>query len=511
MAGEEYSQTITATGGTGALIFSIASGELPQGMVINATTGELTGPLDEDAEVRQYSFTIQVRDADGFTATAVYTLTVLERAVTVTDKQIEVPAGTTPNNVDLTRGATGGPFVSADVVTVDPPNAGTVSIVRGEFAQAGPTGPLGWYLKFIPNPSYSGQVSVQFRLTSALGISNTGIVTYSLGFDAGEVTAEIDELVHGFVRSRQSLIASTLDVPGLLQRRQAALASDPVTMRMSPSARGIRANVATSLIQIEAAANTGDGAEMAEISPFNIWLDGSFMLHKRDDDEDRWGSFAMISAGVDYLVSDRFLAGVSFHYDRMTDPTSDDAELFGDGWLVGPYASLEIGKGVFWDTSLLYGGSANDVDTAFWDGSFDTRRWVFDTSLKGQWQLDEATVLTPKLRAFYFSETVDNYEVVNGDGDVLDLKGFTEEQLRISLGAEIARSFVLESGSVLTPKLGITAGFSGLDGSGAFGQVSAGLSMDTADAWKLDFGLMFNIEGEGEQAIGARAGVSKRF
>ncbi|RKD35797.1 hypothetical protein BJ928_13132 [Rhizobium sp. WW_1] len=46
-----------------------------------------------------------------------------------------------------------------------------------------------------------------------------------------------------------------------------------------------------------------------------------------------------------------------------------------------------------------------------------------------------------------------------------------------SLGAEIARSFMLESGAKLTPKLGLTGGFSGLDGSGEFGTVTAGMSL----------------------------------
>lgn len=52
-------------------------------------------------------------------------------------------------------------------------------------------------------------------------------------------------------------------------------------------------------------------------------------------------------------------------YDRITDRTKEDAQLTGNGWLAGPYASLEIGKGVFRDTGLLYGGSANDIGTAF--------------------------------------------------------------------------------------------------------------------------------------------------
>ncbi|WP_137934850.1 Ig-like domain repeat protein [Mesorhizobium comanense] len=509
MAGEDYSQPISATGSAGVLTYDLVSGALPDGMTL-LPSGELTGPLDADAEVRGYSFTIEVRDGDGATGTASYTLDVKTRGVTVTDKSIDVSAGGSPGNVNLQAGATGGPFTSADLVFVEPANGGTASIVMGEFAALGPT-PLGWYLKFVPNPTYSGTVKVGFTLTSALGTSNTGTVTYKLGYDAAEVTEEIDSLVHGFVRSRQSMISSTIKVPGLLERRRMEDATDPITARMAPSETGVTGSFSMSLAQLESARDNADGALGSHSRPFNIWIDGTFMLHNREQNDNHWGSFGMVSLGADYLLSEKALFGLSFHYDHMTDPTDEDAKLTGNGWLAGPYASFEIGKGVFWDTSLLYGGSANAIDTAFWDGSFDTRRWMVDTSVAGRWQLDGDTVLTPRLRALYFSERVDDYSVKNATGDTVSLEGFDEEQFRVSLGAEVARSFLLENDMVLAPKLGLTGGFSGLDGSGAFGSISAGLSLQTQNAWTIDLGLLLNIEGDGQKSVGAKAGVNNKF
>lgn len=182
----------------------------------------------------------------------------------------------------------------------------------------------------------------------------------------------------------------------------------------------------------------------------------------------------------------------------MTDPTDADAELTGNGWLAGPYASFELGSGVFLDTSLLYGGSWNDVDTEHFGRSFDTRRVMWDLKLQGQWQLGDATVLTPMLRAVLLSETVDDYSVSNGDGTQVDFKGFAQEQLRFSVGAELERACLLESGLLLTPRLGGTAGFAALDNSGAFG-------------WDFDFSRLYGIESEGEQTVGAKAGAHVRF
>ena len=511
MAGEAYSQPISATGGAAPLLYRLTSGILPKGMVLNISTGELTGPLAADAG-GDYAFAIGVRDSNGATATANYTLNVRAVAITVSDKVVDVPAGSAPPDVYLNRGATGGPFIGAEATFVEPAQAGTASIIQGELAQVGPVAPpVGWYLKFTPNKAYSGQVRVGFRLVSALGASNTGTVTYKLAFDASKHAEKIDALVQDFVRTRQNLIASTLKIPGLIDRRRMAAGTETLTSRMTPSTDGVTLGFSTSLAQMKAARDSADGVEQAEISPFNIWLDGTVLMHRRKDDDDRWGNFGMVSLGADYLLSEKALLGLSFHYDRMTDPTDEATELSGNGWLAGPYATFEIGKGIFWDTSLLYGGSSNTIDANPWDGTFDTRRLLLDTAVKGQWQLDDVTMFTPALRAVYFSETVDDYGVKNGAGNVIDLDGFTEEQMRVSLRAEIARQFSLENDMTLTPRVAGTVGYSGLDGEGVFGSVSAALSIDGPQGWSIDAGLLLNVEGDGETSAGAKVGVSARF
>ncbi len=511
MAGEAYSQQIKATGGMAPLLYSLASGKLPKGMVLNVSTGELTGPLDAGSK-GDYTFRIAVRDNNGANGSATYSLSVAARQVTASNHVVDVPAGGSPADVYLNDGATGGPFTGAETTFVEPANSGTAKIIRGQVAQAGPVSePAGWYLQFSPNPTFSGAAKVGYRLESALGASNVGTVTYNLHHDAQEVTEDIDALVRGFVETRQGLIANGIYVPGLQERRQMEQVMDTVTARMTPSEDGMTTSFSTSLVQMDAARDRADGVEETSSSAFNVWIDGAFLAHKRDQNGGKWGSFAMLNLGADYLISDKALVGLSFHLDRMTDPSDADAELTGNGWLAGPYASLEIGKGVFWDTSLLYGGSANDIDTAFWDGAFDTQRWMIDTAIKGEWQIGEATVLTPKLRAIYFNEKVDDYTVQNGDGDELDIEGFDAEQFRVSLGAEIARSFTLESGATVTPKLGVTAGYAGLDGSGFYGSVTAGIAMQTSDFWMLEASLLLNIEGDGQKSVGASVRAGKQF
>ena len=188
------------------------------------------------------------------------------------------------------------------------------------------------------------------------------------------------------------------------------------------------------------------------------------------------------------LSLDKALVGLSVHYDRMTDPTEEDAELTGNGWLAGPNASLEIGKGVFWDTSLLYGGSSNDIDTAFWDGNFDTSRWMFDTSVTGRWKLDTVTVMS---RSFGRS-TSPKRSTITGS----KMTKATHRPRRFHRGAvphqpgcgDRPGVHAVENDQTLTRKFGGSVGYSAIDGNGMFGSISAGLSLQTAGGWTIDAG-----------------------
>ncbi|MBW8445216.1 MAG: putative Ig domain-containing protein, partial [Arenimonas sp.] len=512
MAGEAYSASIVASGGTGGIVYSLKSGTLPDGMILNVSTGALSGPLAASAEAKRYSFTIAARDSVGQTGEANYDLNVTARDVTAGDQTVIVPPGSAPPLVYLNRGATGGPFTGASVLSVSPQNAGKAEIIQGEVAALGSVTPIGYYLKFTPATGFSGSVAIGYVLKSGLGTSNVATVTFGLSHDEEAVRSEIDGLVRDFVGTRQSLLSSSIKIPGLSERRAMSTAQEPVTTRISPSNEAMTYGFSTSLVQIDAARQAAEGHGGAVVPlPFNFWIDGSLMMHRSEEDGDQWGTFAMLSAGADYMIGERALIGFSMHFDRMTDPTDGDAKLVGNGWLAGPYASIALGDNLFLDTSLLYGGSWNDIDTTFFDGSFDTRRLLFNTELKGQWQLDENTLLVPSLRVVYLSETVDDYSVTNGTGSTIDMDGFTEEQMRMSVGATVSRRYLLDDGVTITPKLAMTGGFAGMDGEGLFGTATAGIEIGTETNWDLDLTLLYGMEGNGDQSGGAKAAVRVRF
>lgn len=508
MAGEVYSQTVTANGGANQ-VYSVASGTLPNGLGLNSTTGELGGSLVAGVE-GTYNFRIAATDGVS-NGHADYTLVVKPQTISATDKQITVNAGATPVPVNLTQGATGGPFTDAAVAFVEPANAGTAQIIRGEVAAAGPV-ELGWYLRFSPDPAFTGTARVGYRLTSGLG-SASGTVSYVLAADLGAVAKEIDTKADAFVATRQGLLHSMIGMPGLLDRRAAQQASDPVSGNLSPTGDGVLMSFATSLIQSEAAHRAAGLVEAApdQQQAFNAWISGALALHNRSANGNRWGSFAVVSLGADYLVADKVLIGLALHIDTMNDPTGLDTMIDGIGWLAGPYASVEIGDGVFLDASLLYGGSRNRIDTTFFDGNFDTTRWIADVSLSGQWVTDAGLAITPKLRAVYLSEKVSDYVVENAGGLALGIIGSETQQMRLSAGLDLQQSFHLDSGLTLTPKAGVSVGANALNGGSLFGTVSGGLALSGTGSWQLNGDLLWSTTSTAENALAARLGLSSGF
>ncbi len=68
-----YSDTLTATGGTGALTWSVSSGTLPLGLTLGSSTGVLAGT---PAAGGSYGFTVQVTDTTGQSATQAVSLVI---------------------------------------------------------------------------------------------------------------------------------------------------------------------------------------------------------------------------------------------------------------------------------------------------------------------------------------------------------------------------------------------------------------------------------------------------
>lgn len=124
--GNAYTVALSATGGVQPYLWTVLSGSLPDGLVLNSATGVITGtpPASQIAD-----FVVQVADFGGITATAAFSITVQNVSVSISPNATQViePLQTVP--------------VTA-VVQNDPANLGVRWTIAGSNCGAGNCGTL---------------------------------------------------------------------------------------------------------------------------------------------------------------------------------------------------------------------------------------------------------------------------------------------------------------------------------------------------------------------------------
>lgn len=154
-----YSQTVTASGGSGGYTYSITSGSLPTGLSLNGSTGAITGtPTGSGAS----TFTVGVIDSDSDTGSRSYTVYIGTNSLTVTPSTL--PNGTQSTPYNQTVGATGGTAPYTFAVT-----AGTLPSGLSLNASTG---------VISGTPTTPGPAS--FTITATDAHANTGSQAYTV-------------------------------------------------------------------------------------------------------------------------------------------------------------------------------------------------------------------------------------------------------------------------------------------------------------------------------------------
>ncbi|HET7301498.1 MAG TPA: putative Ig domain-containing protein, partial [Oleiagrimonas sp.] len=166
-AGVSYSATVTASGGVAPYSYAVTSGALPTGLVLNASTGAISGT---SSVTGSYTFTITATDSNttgAVTGSQAYSFTVTAPPPpTVANKSVNT-AYNTAANIDLTGSITGVDITAVTIGT--PPTHGTTS-VSGET------------VTYTPSASfYGGTDSFTYTATNPGGTSATATVTITVG------------------------------------------------------------------------------------------------------------------------------------------------------------------------------------------------------------------------------------------------------------------------------------------------------------------------------------------
>lgn len=178
--GQEYAQEFTAEGGTGPYSYALADGDLPPGLVLNGTEGTLAGV---PSEAGNFSFTLQVEDANGGTDTRSYTVEIAP-SQTLTLGNLVFFDSNANGRADSGEGVDG---ISVDLYSaeatpgVDLPVASQVTASGGRYLFGNL--PPGEYKLYIPAAMFA-QGSPLYHASSMAGVGSGDDDTGEDGADA---------------------------------------------------------------------------------------------------------------------------------------------------------------------------------------------------------------------------------------------------------------------------------------------------------------------------------------
>jgi uncharacterized protein YhjY with autotransporter beta-barrel domain len=345
-AGEAFSQTFSAANGTAPYNYSM-TGTLPDGLIFDPSSGTLSGTPTENGS---FSLTVTATDAYGASTSANVTLSI-DEALPVAPTVTTATASGSTVTIDLTDGATGGPFTGATLVSLSPPSAGTAIITLGDTAAS--SGPAAfaaamtsgrYRLQFKANPTYTGTAVATYTLTSAAGTSAPASVT--LLVSARPVLNDDADMV-GLVRAQATAA-----------KRLAESQIDNVADHM----KSLRGKVCLENSLSVALGDDGGGAAPvsanAGCSPIAngdlaFWTAGSISL---GDSESLDGESAFdyatvaLTGGLDHRLTDTVIGGVAIGYSRdRTNIGSNGTTSRNSAMSATLYALYQPGGGFFVD------------------------------------------------------------------------------------------------------------------------------------------------------------------
>ncbi len=394
-------------------------------ITVNGTTvasGSTSQPLA--LAVGATAIPVVVTAQDG-TTTRTYTVTVTRAssAPTVMSRTVAINAGQTAS-VELTDGATGGPFTSAAMIDISDSSAGSAHIEQNGQS---------FLLVFASSPTFSGGADIRFTLSSVHGTSAPGTISFTV---LARPDPTLDAEVLGLLRAQTDTAkrfarVQTGNFNGRLEQLhdEGDRRRNSLNVRLGYNENGQRGDQAARALneagadvpgllgyasQSSGGAGNGglatdkanglgasDGRGM-DLGPYAIWTGGFVDFSQSDKGGiDLDGTLVGVSAGIDYRFSDRFIAGFGVGFGRdHTYIGGNGTENTGLAYSAALYGSYKPANNFFIDG--LIGASWLDFDshryvTATGDFATGSRsgQQVFG-SLSAAYELrDETWLLSP--------------------------------------------------------------------------------------------------------------------
>ncbi len=352
------------------------------GITTQATSGVSAVYTPNAGYIGPDSFQFVAVGPGGPSAPALIAITVLGSPPIAQDK-----TGSTIDDqvvlVDLSTGATGGPFTGATIASITPADQATATITQGGTSAA-PSFTLG----ITPKARFSGQIVVAYTLSNAYGTSVAAKVTITvaarpdpsadptvralsdaqaeaarqLGRDQIDNFMRRTEQLHGVRDRDRSTFGARLGFDALMSRQPTNIASSPddiLTDRRLAAATDMR-NADAAFQAAHASRNNLSGDPDKSNNGPSFWTGGSVKIGTLDPTTRRAKldvASVGVSAGADLRISDRVSIGVGGGYG--TDGVQIDggkAHLRATSGIGMAYLSATPVDGSFVDATAGYGG-----------------------------------------------------------------------------------------------------------------------------------------------------------
>lgn len=414
IAGLEYTQVLTAQGGTAPYTFSINAGALPPGLALT-TAGVLSGT---PTEIGDSSFTVTAIDALGFTGARAYTLAVSVPKPVPVSRVLAVTAGS-PVMLDITDGASGGPFTAAALISLSPSDAGAARIVRANDR---------YRLQFTPAHGFSGRATAIYTLSNAYATSTPATVVFDVAprpDPSGD--AEAKRLLDAQTQATQRFANAQIgNFQQRMERMHGAGEGRGFSNDLSATAQAYCPQQVGAIPgrrcerrADDTAANGMDRVHGKDSNAaFGVWASGMVRSGNHDGrnrDPDIDFETDGVSVGADYRLNQAFAFGGGLGYGRDESDIGDHgSHSESDAFTLALYASYSPGERWFVDALLGYQSLGFDLrrfvatngnivvgsrDGAQWFGSVSTGADI----QRGAWQY------TPYVRVDMAQATLDAY------------------------------------------------------------------------------------------------------
>ena len=405
--------TPVVTGGEPTYRYAI-SPALPAGLIFSEATGTISGT--PSAAQDEIAHTITLTDGAGATATVAFTLSVDTGEVVVALSETAIIL-------------TSNEMVSMAVVSV----SGGDGNYRYAVSPALPAGLTLDSVSGILSGMASGQAgtrSYTVTVTDGSGASGSAVLSITIEGLSG---ADEQEVIDIFMEATTTFMATRIN---------RILAAEPRGYRFDQRSAG-----RTGILSGQAS----DGTAMFFMSGntvtwtgMHVWTETSLSRYDYalSDDRDSVGSFAMISTGVDFLLSPTVAVGAMVQFDHLSETSDDLLDISGTGWLAGPYVSGQLTEDLFFNVKLGFGASRNDAqldvfgDGMPYEGSFRTKRTQVRGAIYGNHILESGVTLSPEVSLAFMRESQEDYLVSNGVSDI-DVTGVTVDLGQLGLAVMV--------------------------------------------------------------------------